>query len=283
MKDVKVLIPTGFGENCSADVAAAFSLAGAKPSVVHINDILSSKVLLRDFHIFNWSGGFLDGDDLGSAKAGASRLHSAHIAATGRTFLEELIWFKDQGHLIGGQCNGFQLFVKSGLLPGIDTNKQQVTLTKNDSGKFEDRWVNLKINKKSPCVWTKGIDTMFLPVRHGEGKLVVQPGKEGERILRELKAKNLIVMQYSTKAGAIAKDYPLNPNGAVESAAGMCDETGRIFALMPHPEAHVSAYTHPYWTRIKQECERKGKKFSERGDGLVIFKNAVDYIREEVL
>lgn len=283
MKPVRVLIPTGFGENCAHDVAVAFERAGAKATIAHVNDILSGTVKLQDFHIFNWGGGFLDGDDLGSAKAGASRLHNARVRGSGRTLLEELVWFREQGRLIGGQCNGFQLYAKSGLLPATQGAQQQVTLAANESGKFEDRWVHLKVNPKSPCVWTRGLRTLYLPIRHGEGRLLVPPGKDGEQVLRDMRTQNLIAVQYSDEKGHIAKAYPENPNGSVDGIAGLCDQSGRVFALMPHPEAYISHYTHPFWTRLKEQCERRGKKFSEEGEGLAVFRNAVRYVQEELL
>ena len=276
-----VLVVTGFGENCSCEAATAFELAGAESKIVHVTDILAGKVSMQDFHILNWGGGFLDGDDLGSGKAGANRLKYARIATTGMTLLEEIIKFHNSGKLIGGQCNGFQLWVKAGILPGLSWNVQQVTLSRNDSGKFENRWVKLIANKKSPCVWTKGISEMMLPVRHGEGKLIVSDDDEGKEVLKEIKKMDMIALQYATDKGTVATSYPDNPNGSVESIAGLCDPSGRIFALMPHPEAYVHPYTHPYWTRLKAACNKE--KLPKEGDGLVIFRNAVKYIKEELL
>lgn len=271
MPKVRVLIPTGFGENCSAEVSNGFTLAGAETSIVHINEILSGAINIHDFQIFNWSGGFLDGDDLGSARAGANRLKNSRVGV--KTFMEEIIDFKNAGKLIGGQCNGFQLWAKSGILPGLDGMMQQVTLDNNDSGKFENRWVRLKVNLKSPCVWTKGITSMFLPIRHGEGKLLAD-----EKVLRDIRTNNLAPLQYVDKAGRIATTYPDNPNGSTDAIAGLCDLTGRVFALMPHPEAFVHPYTHPYWTRLKAD-----KKLPSQGDGLQIFKNAVNYAKEKLI
>ena len=281
MEKVKVLIPTGFGENCSAEVSAAYSLAGAEVSIVHINDIISGNVNIHDFQILNWAGGFLDGDDLGSARAGACRLKNARVGM--KTLMDEILDFKNQGKLIGGQCNGFQLWAKSGLLPGLDGLMQQVTLDNNDSGKFENRWVRMKVNPKSPCVWTKGMESLFLPIRHGEGKLIVSDDPEGQKVLRDIKANNLAPLQYADKFGRIALSYPDNPNGSTDSIAALCDSTGRVFALMPHPEAFVHMYTHPFWTRIKSDLQKKGKKLPSEGEGLQIFKNAVSYAKEKLI
>ncbi|TAL55785.1 MAG: phosphoribosylformylglycinamidine synthase subunit PurQ [Nanoarchaeota archaeon] len=277
----KVIVLTGFGENCSSEASNAFELAGAESNIIHITDIISGKVSLQDYHILNWGGGFLDGDDLGSGKAGANRLKYARIATTGSTLMEEIMKFHRDGKLIGGQCNGFQVWVKAGLLPGIAGTVQEVTLAKNESGKFENRWVHLVANRKSPCIWTKGISKMYLPVRHGEGRLMVSEDDEGKRVLRDIKKNNLIALQYCDEAGRVSSKYPLNPNGSVESIAGMCDLSGRIFALMPHPEAYTHPYTHPFWTKINSQCS--AKKLPAAGDGLAIFKNAVKYVKEELL
>jgi phosphoribosylformylglycinamidine synthase len=184
-----------------------------------------------------------------------------------RRFIDELLKFVSDGKLIIGICNGFQLLTKTGLLPGLNGNyeKQTITLTSNDSGRFEDRWVYLKINTFSSCIFTKDIDRIYLPVRHGEGKLLT----ESESTLAELKDGGHVVMQYCDEHGEITSDFPYNPNGSVISIAGLCDHSGRIFGLMPHPEAFVHYTQHPRWTR---------EKLPEEGDGLTIFRNAYKYI-----
>ena len=171
------------------------------------------------------------------------------------------------GKLIMGVCNGFQLMTKMGLLPALDRDyrNQSATLTFNDGGRFEDRWCYLKVDQESPCVFTRGLDGIYLPVRHGEGKFVVQD----DQILAQIEAKHLAVVKYCD-AGyrAPVMDYPLNPNGSVAAIAGVCDETGRLFGLMPHPEAYLHRTHHPRWTRepdlpeegmglwLVQECGR---------------------------
>jgi phosphoribosylformylglycinamidine synthase len=174
--------------------------------------------------------------------------------------------------LILGVCNGFQLMVKSGLIPGLGESygHQTVTLTFNDSGRFEDRWVYLKVNPDSPSIFTRGLKGLYLPVRHGEGKFI--PRDEG--VLAELARKNLIALQYSDpEYKNPTMDYPLNPNGAVSAVAGICDETGRLFGLMPHPEPYLYFVNHPRWTR---------EKVPEEGMGLALFRNAIEYIRKNL-
>ena len=266
---VKAIVLTGNGTNCEMEMAHACKLAGADVvDIVHISELLFGERRLSDYTFLNLPGGFLDGDDLGSAKAGANRFLHARIADENEMLIEELLKFISAGKLILGVCNGFQLMVKLGLLPAVDGNftKQSSTLTFNDSGRFEDRWVYLKANAQSPCVFTKGIDVAYYPVRHGEGKFV----PESNAILEEIEKKNLVALQYSTAEGAITMDYPANPNGSISAIAGLCNETGRLFGLMPHPEAYLHNTNHPCWTR---------ESLPEEGQGLAIFRNAINFIR----
>ncbi len=273
MKRVKSMILAGNGINCEMEMAHACSLAGSDTvDIVYLYDILAGEVNLDQYHFLNLPGGFLDGDDLGSAKAMAHRIKHSRISGSGQRLEEVIQRFIQDGKLIIGVCNGFQLLVKSGLLPGFDGDygKQEVTLSFNDSGRFEDRWVYLKANPASPCVFTKGIASLYLPVRHGEGKFIPKDGD----VLRKIKESELIPLQYSDASGQNpTMEYPLNPNGAIEAVAGLCDPTGRIFGMMPHPEAYLYFVNHPRWTREKIPAE---------GMGLAIFRNAVEYIRSNL-
>ncbi len=269
-RSVKAIVITGNGTNCEMEMAHACRLAGADiVDIVHISALLYGETWLDDYNFLNLPGGFLDGDDLGSAKAGANRILHAAIAGTGKKLYDQFARFIDEGKLILGVCNGFQLLVKLGVLPGFDGQyrNQTSTLTFNDSGRFEDRWVYLKANEASPCVFTKGLKGIYLPVRHGEGKFITKDETTRER-LRESKQ---IVFQYSHADYRDAvMDYPENPNGSVDAVAGICNETGRIFGLMPHPEAYLHYTNHPRWTR---------EQLPEEGMGLAIFRNAVNFIR----
>lgn len=172
---VKAIVLTGNGTNCEMEMAHACRLAGAdRVEIVHISELLFGEKRLSDYNFLNLPGGFLDGDDLGSAKAGANRFLHAPITGGNEMLIEELLKFIHTGGLILGVCNGFQLMVKLGLLPALNGNftKQSSTLTFNDSGRFEDRWVYLKANAQSPCIFTRGIETVYYPVRHGEGKFI---------------------------------------------------------------------------------------------------------------
>lgn len=272
-RKVNTIVITGNGTNCETETAHACRLAGAdRVDIVHISQLLYRETKLDDYHFLNLPGGFLDGDDLGSAKAGANRILHAAIRtdpAAQETLLDQFRRFIGAGKLILGVCNGFQLLVKLGTLPGFDGCyfRQTATLTFNDSGRFEDRWVYLTANAESPCVFTRGIKSLYLPVRHGEGKFIAKD----TGILKRLHAGRQVVLQYSDAHGkAATMNYPDNPNGAVDAIAGICDETGRIFGLMPHPEAYLHYTNHPRWTR---------ERLPEEGMGLALFKNAVRFIR----
>jgi phosphoribosylformylglycinamidine synthase len=270
-RKVKAIVLTGNGTNCEMEMAHACKLAGADAvDIVHISELLYGEKRLADYSFLNLPGGFLDGDDLGSAKAGANRFLHAHIAGQNDMLFAELLQFIKDGKLILGVCNGFQLMVKLGLLPALDGNysDQSTTLTFNDSGRFEDRWVYLQANMQSPCIFTKGLALIYLPVRHGEGKFV----PESDTILEQIKKKNLHTFQYCTAASTPTMDYPTNPNGSISAIAGLCNETGRLFGLMPHPEAFLHRTNHPRWTR---------ETLPEEGQGLAIFRNAVNFIRSK--
>ena len=271
---VRAIVITGYGTNCEMEMAHACRVAGADVvDIVHLSDILYGDVRLDRYHFLNLPGGFLDGDNLGAAQAGANRLRNATIKETGERLMDQVLRFVEQGGLILGVCNGFQLMVKAGLLPGFNKNYEEriVSLTYNDSGRFEDRWITCKFNQDSPCVFTKGLESMDLPIRHGEGKFVT---KDKETLSR-LEQENLIVMQYiDKKSGQPTQQYPDNPNGSELAIAGICDPTGRLMGLMPHPEAFHHRTNHPLWTR---------NDMPEEGAGIAIFRNGIDYLRQNVI
>ncbi|QEM68573.1 phosphoribosylformylglycinamidine synthase subunit PurQ [Geobacter sp. FeAm09] len=275
MKKIRAIVITGNGTNCETEAAHACRLGGFDEAVIaHIAEILSGEIRLDDFHFLNLTGGFLDGDDLGSAKAQANRLKHAGVAGTGEKLVEQFTRFIADGKLILGVCNGFQLMVKMGMLPGFDGDflTQRTTLTFNDCGRFQDRWVYLKTDAASPSVFTRGIERgVYLPMRHGEGKFLCDSAATLERIERE----HLAVLKYSgPDYGAATMEFPLNPNGAQNAIAGLCDPTGRLMGLMPHPEAFVHYTQHPRWTR---------EELPEEGDGLKLYRNAAEYVRKNLI
>ncbi|OPY64707.1 MAG: Phosphoribosylformylglycinamidine synthase [Syntrophorhabdaceae bacterium PtaU1.Bin034] len=266
-KKPRSLVLSGNGINCELETAHANRLVGFDVDIVHISALMEGTKNIHDYDFLNLPGGFLDGDDLGAGKAQAVKWRYQPIKGTEKKFIDELLKFVSDGKLIIGICNGFQLLTKTGLLPGLkgDYQKQSTTLTFNDSGRFEDRWVYLKVNTFSSCIFTKDIDKIYLPVRHGEGKLVVADKKD----VAQLTEDGHVVMQYCDEDGRVTNDFPYNPNGSTLSIASLCDPSGRIFGLMPHPEAFVHYTQHPRWTRERLPAE---------GDGLKIFRNAYKYI-----
>lgn len=248
-----VLIIRTAGTNCDLETAYAFDLAGAATDRVYI-DAVNRKIIRRS-QIMVFPGGFTYGDDISAGKILANEIKYR--------LQDEVRDFIERGNLILGICNGFQSLVKCGILPGtrryFDT--QSVSLTANDSGRFEDRWIYLKV-RPGNCVFTRGIKPLItMPVAHAEGKFVVKNRRVEELIDGQ------IVFQYVDKDG-MPDRYPVNPNGSQHHIAGITDRTGRILGLMPHPERHVSYQQHPRRTR---------EKVDGRGDGYFIFKNAVDY------
>ncbi len=267
MGTVNTLVITGYGTNSHMETAHTARLAGAdKACVVHFADIVNAKVKLDDYHLLVFPGGFLDGDDLGAAHAASMRWR--HLEdKNGVPLLTHLQKFLDDGKLVLGICNGFQLLVKLGLLPCFDGKRfvRHVTLGHNDSARYEDRWITMKANQNSPCIFTKGLDMVASPVRHGEGKVIPMD----EACLERLQKENLIALQYTDpKSCAITESYPHNPNGSPLGIAGITDVTGHVLGLMPHPEAFHHVSNHPGWTRGEVAQP-----------GTMLFVNAVNHLR----
>lgn len=266
VKDVKVIVLRTAGTNCDAETAFAFKSFGAQVDQVHIKKLIDQEVSLRDYHILAIPGGFTYGDDIESGRILANEL-SRKLGA-------EICQFIGDQKLIIGICNGFQVLVKSGILPGplngaeekAHDSSQKATLFNNNSGKFEARWTHLKVEGAS--VWTEGLDDIvYYPVAHAEGKFVPRD----ENIMNLLNANGRVAFRYCSHDGAKPK-YPENPNGSVDDIAGITDSTGRILGLMPHPERHLLFTQHPYWTRLI--------KNGRYGQGARIFENGVRYIKE---
>lgn len=263
MAQPNVLILRAPGTNCDQETAFAFEQAGAKTELIHVNRLLETPDLFLKFQVLCIPGGFSYGDDVGAGRILANQIQH-HLA-------RHLMEFKAAGKLILGICNGFQVLLKSGILIDSDyQNGPPGTLTWNDSGKFEDRWVRLRVSG-STSVFLDGIESMYLPVAHAEGKFVAS----GEEQLKQLDAAGQFVLRYrplsenddSPANGTVP--YPDNPNGSVDNVAGICDSTGRVLGLMPHPERHIDPTHHPRWTRGEA---------SPVGDGMRMFANAVSFL-----
>ena len=254
MIKVKTLILRAPGTNCDVEAAFAFKRAGAQVDLVHVDELIRRQKSLSNYQIMVIPGGFTYGDDISAGRILANELRLK--------LGDEIQKFVDDGRLILGICNGFQVLVKAGMLPkSRGENSQPLTLAGNDSGRFECRWVYLRANKTSPCIFTRGINLMYLPVAHGEGKVVIEQGA-----LEELN----VALYYADETGDIRVGYPHNPNGSVNNIAGICDATGRIFALMPHPERFIRWTQHPRWTREPRR---------DYGDGFRVFLNAVEWAK----
>lgn len=271
MHKVRVLVLAGYGINCEEETGEAFELAGAEVCIVHLKEIFSERVSLFDFDIFVFPGGFSYGDDLGAGRVLAQSLKYRKLIS-GVSFFQQLLKFLDLGGQILGICNGFQILLILGLLPGIDRNyKQNASLVLNDSGKFEDRWCGCVVPDGVDVPMFRGVRFLDLPLRHAEGKLVVKDLS----VVREIVNRKLICLKYCDEKGNPTQVYPMNPNGSFLSCAGLTNPNGQIIGLMPHPEAYLSVYNHPNWGAKL----RLNSKISLDGEGVQLFKNIVQQIK----
>lgn len=255
---IRALVLRAPGINRDEDAAAAIELAGGEAARIHINRIVDGGVRLADYALLIIPGGFSYGDHLGAGKLLAVDL--VHRLS------EQLTAFVADGRPVIGICNGFQVLVKSGILPGMQERQTtaSATLTDNASGQFECRWVHLAADLSSRCVFTQGIaHPIEVPVAHGEGRFVTRDAAT----LAALQANGQVALRYVAAAGESAS-YPANPNGSDDAIAGVCNPQGNVLGLMPHPEDAILPHQHPRWTREPARSE---------GDGLIIFRNAVRY------
>ncbi|MGH9677230.1 MAG: phosphoribosylformylglycinamidine synthase I [Candidatus Acidiferrum sp.] len=254
MSTPRVLILRAPGANCDAEAQFAFQQAGAIAELVHINRLRENPAQLHSYQVLTIPGGFTYGDDVAAGKILAIQLAN---------FLgEEIRRFRDAGKLILGICNGFQAILKAGLLVPQDDDGPVATLTNNAHGRFEDRWITLRTTSKlSPFL--SGIERMQMPIAHGEGRFVCRHDWQ----LQGLEQAGQLVLKF-TDADGKPGGFPTNPNGSQGDVAGICDPTGRVLGIMPHPERHVLPTQHPQWTR---------RGLAAEGDGLAVFRNAVRF------
>ncbi|MCX7701511.1 MAG: phosphoribosylformylglycinamidine synthase subunit PurQ [Gemmataceae bacterium] len=253
MPIVKVLVLRAPGSNCDGELKFAFELAGGRADLVHVNQLRERPALLQKYQILAIPGGFTYGDDVAAGKI---------LAVTLQHFLgDALRQFRDREKLILGVCNGFQVLLKAGVLltPDLDDGPL-ATLTHNEPPGFQDRWVWLD-SRPGKCPFLRGVDRLFVPIAHGEGRFACRAGW----ILRGLEQSGQVVLRYS---GIVDQPELRNPNGSDGDVAGLCDATGRVLGLMPHPERHVLPVQHPHWTRLGLAAE---------GDGLRLFRNAIEF------
>jgi phosphoribosylformylglycinamidine synthase len=265
MAKPRVMILRAPGTNCDAETAHAFQLAGAVAEPLHVNRLLEQPQRLVDFQILCIPGGFSYGDDISAGRILGNQLQH-HVAG-------ELVAFRDSGKLILGICNGFQVLLKTNLLGTVDDQGPAATLTLNDTGRFGDRWVRL-CSEPGNCVFLQGIGDLQLRVTHAEGKFVTR----NVQTFASMEMEGRLVLRYGSLLNPDKSEvpdptldvvpFPDNPNGAIGNVAGICDTTGRVFGLMPHPESFIDPTQHPRWTREPRR---------EVGDGLRVFQNAVRY------
>ena len=275
---VKALVLAGFGINCDNETRYALDRAGAEAHKIHINQLIETARqpgALDQYHIMAVGGGFSWADDHGGGVLLGLKLR-ARLGPQIKDFIAA-------GKLVIGICNGFQALVNMGLLPesGGDQWSRTVALTANDCGNFRNDWVHLSVDPTSKCVFTKGIENIELPIRHGEGKFQARP-----EIIEKLKKSGQVALRYSKPSPEYLPaqgQFPYNPNGSLDDIAGICDETGRVFGLMPHPEAFHHLTNHPDWTRLVDRQKRTNTSLPDMdGDGLAIFRNAVRYVEENL-
>ena len=260
---VRVLILTGLGLNCEVETEAAFRMAGASPDRVHLLDVLAGENAprLADFQILAFVGGFAFGDHLGAGFVFANKIRWR--------LYDQLLDFIDRGGLALGICNGFQTMVRLGMLPGLDGDYRtpRATLAPNDRLGYRDAWVRLAFDPTSPCVWTRGLKSMDLPARHGEGKFMA----ESPELLARLESAGQVAARYVGPDGRPTESWPHNPNGSARGVAAICDPSGRLFGMMPHPDAYLYPFHHPRWER-----RRTNGPVPDEGEGIAIFRNGVN-------
>jgi len=267
MAKPRVIVITGYGINCEEETAHAFRISGAEPVIAHINDIIDSKSMLDDFQIMMFPGGFSYGDDTGSGKALANRIKN--------NLIDEIAAFIKRDTLMLGICNGFQVIVNLGVVPAIEgfTGRSTAALEYNKSFRYQCRWVDLHVDRDSPCVFTTGIEKMHIPVAHGEGNFFAPP-----ELINSITQKKLAVLKYVKPDGQPASgEFPYNPNGSTDDIAAVCSPDGRIMGMMPHPERGMFFTQRDDWTLLREEYGRQGRPIPEFSDGIEIFRNAVKY------
>jgi len=267
MAKPKVLVLTGYGINCEEETAFAFRKAGAGADIVHINDLIDNRAMIGGYQIFVFPGGFSYGDDTGSGKALANRIKNK--------LMDEMRAFAERDTLVLGLCNGFQVMVNIGIIPALKgfTGEAEAALEHNRTFRYQCRWVELSIENESASVFTRGIKRLHIPVAHGEGNFFAH-----DAVLQLIEDSHLVTMRYTKPDGERARgEFPYNPNGSMNDIASICDPTGRIMGMMPHPERGMFFTQRDDWTYIRERLSREGGEIPEVSDGLRIFKNAVEY------
>lgn len=264
MTKPKVLVLSGYGLNCEEETQYAFQLAGGSAEIIHINDLIESPKKLQNYQILAVPGGFAYGDDTGAGNAYAIKLKN-HL-------WDDLLQFVSRDTLTIGICNGFQIITNLGLLPAFHDSfgMREVALVPNDNARYNARWVDLKVQSQTP--WLKDIHTLSIPIAHGEGKFYAT-----NESLKKLKGNNQIALTYVKGEICEYQSLDSNPNGSLEDIAAICDPSGRILGMMPHPERALFFTQLPHWPVLKEKLKKEEQEIPTYGPGLKIFENGVNY------
>lgn len=263
----KALIIAGYGLNCEEETSYAFEYNGSETKIIHINDLIDNSNVLNEYQIVAIPGGFSYGDDTGSGNAFAQKMRLS--------LQEKLHRFLERDTLVIGICNGCQILVNLGLVPAFNNNygQRDIAVTYNKSNHYQCRWVDLKTNTESNSPWLRNIESLHIPVAHGEGRFIMS-----NEVLQTLKNNNQIATQYVTPQNEAANGkFPHNPNGSIEDIAGITDQNGKVLALMPHPERGMFTWQRNDYDYLKDQAQRTGQKMNETSDGMALFQNAVNH------
>jgi len=266
MATPRVLVLTGYGINCDDETRFAFGFqrAGGSANLVHINDLIESPGKLDNYQIVAFPGGFSYGDDTGSGNGLAQKIRN-HLGVER---------FVSNDKLVIGICNGFQVLDNLGLVPALDNRygERQAALAHNQFPRYKCDWIDLQFLGTSP--WVSGVETISLPIAHGEGNFYCKPS-----VLQRLKEKGLIAARYVKGEICEFHGKEPNPNGSLDDIAGITDESGRILGMMPHPERAIEFLQLPHWTYLKAKNGWKSSELPVEGPGLQIFRNGVNYFK----
>lgn len=262
----KVIVMSGYGINCEEETKYVFEQSGAAADIVHVNDLIDGIKKFSDYQILAFPGGFSYGDDTGSGNAYANKVKN--------NLWDDLLKFVQDDKLVIGICNGCQMLSNLGLVPAFDGEygKRNIALRWNSTARYECRWVDIKV-QSDKCVWTREMDTLKCPISSGEGNFYGEPD-----VIKRLNDDGQVVFRYIKPDGELAGgEFPYSPNGSTEDIAAICDPSGRIMGIMPHPERNWNFYNQDNWTLVKEKAEREGIALPEEGQGMQIFRNGVEY------
>lgn len=265
----KVIVLAGYGLNCEEETLHAFNHSGIEGKIIHINDLIENPKVLDDTQILAVPGGFSYGDDTGSGNAFAQKMKLA--------LWDDLQKFVERDTLTIGICNGCQILVNLGLVPALNNyGERDVAVTYNASARYQCRWIDLKVESDSP--WLSDVASLHIPVAHGEGRFMME-----DATLESLRAHNQIAARYVDENGRAAQGvFPANPNGSIDDIAAMTDKSGRVLAMMPHPERGMFTWQRDDYMELKDQAQRDGAVLSDETDGLMLFKNAARYFDMEI-